>query len=199
MVAAPSGAGKTSLVNALVSRLEGIKISISHTTRAPRPGDREGVDYHFVSHAEFQKMIEDQDFIEHAEIYGQCYGTARSWLLDQLERGTDVILEIDWQGARQIRALFKPAKSIFILPPSQQALRERLVKRSQDAPAVVENRLEKAQGEMAHCVEFDYLVINDDFERALEDLVHIVSAERLQCVVQQAAAEQLLAELLEKQ
>lgn len=198
-MAAPSGTGKTSLVRALVQKLEGIRISISYTTRPPRPGDEEGVDYRFVTPALFQEMVKEDSFLEHAEIYGHHYGTAKPWLMERLDRGIDVILEIDWQGARQIRDLFKPAKLIFILPPSLGALRERLEKRSQDSPESVEERLEKAQSEMEHYVEFDYLVINDDFDQALQDLVHIVSAERLQCVVQRKVADSLLAELLQKQ
>jgi len=198
VVAAPSGGGKTSLVNALVARFDHLKISISYTTRPSRPGDVDGEDYRFVDEAEFQKMVGEKAFLEHAEIYGHHYGTSHRWVLKQLEKGVDVILEIDWQGARQIRQLFPSTVSIFILPPSREVLRERLQHRKQDDSEAIEERLVSAVGEMAHYHEFDYLIVNDDFDTALADLSHIVQAQRLQCGRQRQKLSVLLADLLEK-
>ncbi len=181
IVAAPSGAGKTSLVNAVVDRFDDLKISISYTTRLPRPGDVDGEDYRFVDEAEFQKMIEEKAFLEHAEIYGYRYGTSHRWVLKQLEKGADVLLEIDWQGARQIRQLFSSTVSIFIFPPSLEVLRERHQHRKQDSSEVIEERLKTAVDEMSHYHEFDYLVMNDDFDIALNELTHIVWAQHLRC------------------
>ncbi len=198
VVSAPSGAGKTSLVRALVKLLPEIKISISHTTRPLRPGEQEGVDYFFIDEQRFQQMITAEAFLEYATVYDYHYGTSKAWVLEQLKLGNDVLLEIDWQGARQIKKLFPPALLIFIVPPSPEILRQRLQKRQQDKHEVIQRRLAFARGEMAHCVEFDYLVVNDDFNQAVEDLVHVVSAERLQRDVQELKLADLLAELLEK-
>ncbi len=199
VISAPSGAGKTSLVRALASRLKEIAISISHTTRPKRPDDEEGVDYFFVKEAHFQGMIKEGAFLEYATVYGHHYGTTKKWVLEQLKSGNDVLLEIDWQGAQQIRQLFPPALLIFILPPSAEALRERLVKRQQDTPEVVARRLAFVREEMGHYRDFEYLVVNDEFDKALEDLVTIVQAERLQLDVQSEKLAGLLAELTEKQ
>lgn len=199
VISAPSGAGKTSLVRALARELDEIKISISHTTRPMRPKDQEGIDYFFVDENRFQTMVAQGAFLEHATIYGHHYGTEKEWVLRQLKAGEDVVLEIDWQGARQIRQLFPPALLIFILPPSAETLRERLVKRRQDEPDIITQRLAVAREEMLHCTEFDYLVVNDDFDQAVQSLVHIVSAERLQSDVQEEKLAPLLAELLETQ
>jgi len=199
IVAAPSGAGKTSLVNALVDRFDDLKISISYTTRSPRAGDVDGEDYHFVDEAEFQSMVEQKAFLEHAEIYSYHYGTSHPWVLKQLNKGVDVILEIDWQGARQIRQLFPSTVSIFIFPPSLEALHERLLGRKQDAPEIIKERLKVAKGEMTHYHEFDYLVVNDDFNTALEDLTQIVRTQRLRCAYQRHQLSDFLADLLEKQ
>lgn len=199
MVAAPSGAGKTTLVRELVQKIDNIKISISYTTRASRPGEKDGVDYFFVSVSEFQKMIVEMDFLEYAEVYNFHYGTGKKWVMSQLQAGIDVVLEIDWQGANQIRHLFPPALSIFILPPSARILKERLEKRGQDEPSVIERRMQEAQTDIQHYREFDYLIVNDDFDRAVDDLVSIVRAERLQREVQEVRIAKLLAELLEKQ
>lgn len=199
VISAPSGAGKTSLVRALVNELDEIKISISHTTRLLRPGDREGVDYFFVDEDRFQTMIKDGAFLEYATIYGYHYGTAREWVLERLKAGEDVLLEIDWQGARQIRKLFPPALTIFILPPSSQALRERLIKRRQDKSVIIDQRLAMAREEMTYYKDFDYLVVNDDFNQAVQSLVHIINAKRLQRDVQEEKLAGLLAELLKKQ
>ena len=199
VVAAPSGGGKTSLVNELIQRFHHLKISISYTTRPARPGEINDENYHFVTKETFEVMIANKDFLEHAKVYGHHYGTSHHWVLKQLKKGVDVILEIDWQGARQIRQLFPSTISIFILPPSQDVLLGRLNKRKQDSDAVIAERMTEAVNEMAHCHEFDYLVVNDDFNVALDDLTHIVWAERLRCDRQRLAKADLLAELLEKQ
>lgn len=199
IVAAPSGAGKTTLVRALVKKIENIKISISYTTRAPRPGEQEGVDYFFVTGSQFQQMIIEQAFLEYAEVYNFHYGTAKEWVMRHLQLGFDIVLEIDWQGANQIRRLFPPALSIFILPPSGHALQERMEHRQQDTSEVIAKRMQKAKSDIEHYCEFDYLVVNDDFDRAVNDLVSIVRAERLQRDVQEQKIANLLAELLKKQ
>jgi len=199
IIAAPSGAGKTSLVHQLVTRFDHLKISISYTTRPMRPGEVDGEDYRFVDETEFQKMVEEKAFLEHAEVHNYRYGTSHEWVLRQLEKGVDVILEIDWQGARQIRQLFPSTVLIFILPPSRKALRERLFNRKQDDAGVIEQRLEVGVSEMAHYHEFDYLVVNDDFDTALDDLTHIVRAHRLECHRQRHVVSALLADLLGKQ
>lgn len=196
VISAPSGTGKTSLVRALVNKLDKIKISVSHTTRPLRSGDHEGVDYFFVDEDRFQLMIKEDAFLEYATIYGHHYGTAREWVFDRLEAGDDVLLEIDWQGARQIQKLSPPAPTIFILPPSIQALRERLIKRRKDKYSVIEQRLAMAREEMRHYPEFDYLVVNDDFSQAVQSLSHIINAERLQRDVQEGKLAGLLVELL---
>lgn len=196
IVAAPSGAGKTSLVNALVESMSAMKISVSYTTRPPRPNDVSGEDYHFVSESEFRELVEQNTFLEHAEVFGHHYGTSREWVTRQLERGIDVILEIDWQGSRQICELFPPAVSIFVLPPSLTELENRLRKRAQDNDEVVAQRMAAAQSEMQHYSEFKYLIINDDFDTALESLRAIVHAERLRMPLQQQKHGELLAELL---
>lgn len=199
VIAAPSGAGKTSLVNALLTRLNNLKISVSYTTRPPRPQDQEGVDYHFIDDAQFQQMINNRDFLEYANVYGYHYGTSKDWVTSQLEAGVDVILEIDWQGARQIRSLYPPAKLVFILPPALEALHERLKKRRQDSPETIARRLKEARQDMSHCHEFDYIVVNDDFDQALKDLEHILAAERLQYDVQRVVHAELLVQLLKKE
>ncbi|WP_423063503.1 guanylate kinase [Candidiatus Paracoxiella cheracis] len=199
IVAAPSGTGKTTLVNALMEKVDDLKISISYTTRSPRPGDQEGIDYFFIDESKFKQMEKEDAFLEHAEVYGYHYGTGKEWVTQQLNAGIDVLLEIDWQGAQQIRRLFPPALSILILPPSIKALHERLLKRQQDDPAVVEERLAMAKAELEHYKEFNYLVVNDDFNQALGELMCIVCAERLQLDVQQQVLADLLEELLQKQ
>ena len=198
VVAAPSGCGKTSLVHALVSSEENIQISVSHTTRPPRPGEKTGVEYHFIDDAQFQRMIDDKAFLEYAEVFGHFYGTSRQWIADTLEKGTDVILEIDWQGARQVGQLFHHVKSIFIVPPSLETLRSRLEARQQDSQEVINGRMDKAIEEMSHFKEFTYLVVNDVFEQTLEQLRSIVTAERLKCRYQEDNLAPLLAKLLKK-
>ena len=196
IVSAPSGAGKTSLVKALIDLEPQIRVSVSHTTRAMRPGEVDGVNYHFVEREEFVKMIEHGDFLERAEVFGNLYGTSQSYLQQTLDEGHDLILEIDWQGAEQVRQLMPQARSIFILPPSQQALRERLDNRGQDSDEIIDGRMREAVSEMSHYVDYDYLIINDDFALALEDLKAIFRANRLQQKRQQQRYGKLLAELL---
>src|SRR5471032_930485 len=170
IISAPSGAGKTSLVKALIDADSSIRVSVSHTTRAMRPGEVNGVNYHFVEREEFVKMSEHGDFLERAEVFGNLYGTSQSHLQQTLDQGHDLILEIDWQGAEQVRKLMPQARSIFILPPSQHALRQRLTNRGQDSDEIIEGRMREAVSEMSHYVDYDYLIINDDFAHALDDL-----------------------------
>lgn len=198
VISAPSGAGKTSLVRALANACDEISISISYTTRLPRPRDQDGVDYFFVSEMQFDEMIQRGEFLEYATIYDHRYGTSKKRVFEQLKAGNDILLEIDWQGAMQIRRMFQKAKLIFVLPPSLEALRERLQKRQQDDPLEIDRRLSFAQEEMSHYHEFEYLIVNDNFERAVSDLVNIVSAERLQIEVQEQKQLALLADLLQK-
>ncbi len=193
---APSGAGKTSLVKALLTEMDGIEVSVSHTTRAMRPGEQDGVDYHFISKDEFENMVEADAFLEHAQVFDNFYGTARSSIDARLAAGADVILEIDWQGARQVRAWKTDAVSVFILPPSREALEERLRGRGQDSEEIIARRMRDAVSEMSHYDEFDYLVINDRFEVALQELAAIVTAERLRVVAQKARHAAILTALL---
>lgn len=179
VVCAPSGAGKTSLVRALLQREPGTRLSVSHTTRARRPGEEDGKDYHFVSRAQFDEMVGRGEFLESAEVHGNLYGTSELWVRQQRAGGADIILEIDWQGARQVRRLMPDAIGVFILPPSAETLRQRLYDRRQDAPEVIEARLRAARGEIAHVDEFDYVIINSEFSEAVEDLVAIVRSARL--------------------
>ncbi len=194
IVTAPSGAGKTSLVRELLQRMEGMKVSVSFTTRPMREGEEHGVHYHFVPRETFETMLDDGVFLEHAEVFGNYYGTSRTWLEEQLRTGSDVILEIDWQGAAQVRRLFKQAVSIFILPPSREVLLGRLRGRGSDSEEVIARRTSEAVAEMSHYAEFDYLVVNDDFEQALGELQAIVQSERLR---QPRQAEKLVAMLKE--
>ena len=195
VISAPSGAGKTSLVKALLESMQDIGVSVSHTTRPMRPGEVDGVDYHFTAVEHFKAMIEAGEFLEYAQVFDNFYGTSRGAVLAGLERGEDVILEIDWQGARQVRELFPDCRSIFILPPSKAALRERLTGRGQDSEAVIERRLRDAEADMTHYDEFDYVVVNDAFERALDDLRTIVAAQRLSLPRQARRLARLIAEM----
>jgi len=197
VVAAPSGAGKTSLVNALVTADPQLLISVSFTTRPPRPGETDGVHYHFTTPDAFTRLRDDGAFLEHAEVFGNLYGTHRTTTEQVLAAGQDVILEIDWQGARQVKAAFPACDSIFILPPSLEALRERLGNRAQDSEDVIQRRMEKAQAEISHCGEFDFAIINDDFEVALEELRQLIDHCRNGAPFEQAPVDELLAELLE--
>ncbi len=196
IVSAPSGAGKTSLVRALVESLPEVVVSVSHTTRAMRPGERDGVDYHFVSHQAFEAMVAADGFLEHARVFDNYYGTARTQVLAQLERGLDVILEIDWQGARQVRERMPGCLSIFILPPSREVLEQRLRGRGQDPEGVIRRRMREAEEQMSHYDEFDYLVINDDFQVALGEMRCIIVAQRLRQPVQRERHRALLTSLL---
>lgn len=196
VVSAPSGAGKTSLVKAMLERDSGILVSVSHTTREMRPGEVDGVDYNFVAMDEFNKMIEAAAFLEFAEVFTNKYGTSQLWVQEQLDNGKDVILEIDWQGAQQIRRLMPDCLSIFIVPPSKEALRERLNNRGQDSEEVIEHRMSEAVSEMSHYGEYDYLVVNDEFDTALNDLHSIFVAQRLKLDNQQDSQSELLTSLL---
>ena len=196
IVSAPSGAGKTSLVAALVERIADLCISISHTTRPQRPGEEDGINYHFTDRETFLKMVAENRFLEHAEVFGNLYGTSADWVESARREGRDVILEIDWQGATQVRHLVPDACSIFILPPSLKVLAERLRARGQDDEEVISRRLAGAREEMSHYPEFDFLLVNDDFERALHDLAAIISSCRLRQSAQQGRLAPVLSDLL---
>lgn len=196
IVAAPSGAGKTTLTRRLLGEDPRIALSISHTTRPPRPGEEDGRDYHFIDMPTFERMRESGDFLECAEVHGNCYGTSRRGISSQREAGRDVLLEIDWQGARQVRAVFPDAIGIFILPPSIEELRRRLTTRGQDSEAVIARRVAAAEAELRHVGEFAYAIINSDLELAYADLKAVVRAVRLTLPVQQARHPDLFAALL---
>ena len=196
VISAASGAGKTTLVSAMLQQVSDIEVSVSHTTRVPREGEVDGVNYHFVNKAKFQEMVEAGAFFESAEVFGNMYGTSRQHIQEQLLKGKDVILEIDWQGARQIRQLITDCKSIYIAPPSITTLRERLSKRGQDDEVVINKRMCEAVSEMSHYVEYEYLVINDDFDEARDNLAAIIKGNRMLFERQQQKHAQLLAELL---
>jgi guanylate kinase len=174
ILSAPSGAGKTSLANALVESDPDIEFSVSHTTRAPRPGERDGVHYHYVSMAEFERLIGEGVFLEHAQVFGNRYGTSRRAVEAMLKAGKSVLLDIDWQGARAVKRAMPEAVGVFILPPSREALRERLTRRGQDSAEVIERRMREATAEMSHFHEFDHVIINDVFDAALADLRAVV-------------------------
>jgi guanylate kinase len=180
VISAPSGAGKTSLIKALLERDPHLRLSVSYTTRAPRPGEVEGVHYHFVDAPTFLRLVAEGAFLEHAQVFGNWYGTAEATLRSGLQEGQDLILEIDWQGARQVRGRFPEAVGVFILPPSVVALQARLQGRGQDGKAVIAARMAQAQEEIAHYRDYEYLVVNDGFDVALDDLAAIVRAQRLQ-------------------
>jgi guanylate kinase len=196
VVAAPSGGGKSSMVNALLEREPDIRLSVSYTTRSPRSSESEGLHYHFVDVPTFLALKERGEFLEHAFVHGNWYATSATWLKAQVAAGQDVLLEIDWQGAAQVRQLIPDSVHIFILPPSIDALRERLEKRAQDPPPVIAERLKAAREEMRHCGEFDYVIMNQDFARAVDDLSVIVRAARLTAARQQVRHARALAQLL---
>jgi guanylate kinase len=197
VVAAPSGGGKTSLIKALLEKDDRVTLSISYTTRIPRPGEKDGADYHFVDDPEFVRLIGQNAFLEHAEVYGHRYGTAREQVQNKLQTGFDVLLDIDWQGARQLRESFPSCCSIFILPPSLESLRNRLSRRGQDSEQVIDLRMKEARAELSHWDEFEHHIINDDFDEALADLQSIVCTGSPLRLDYADRFDDLLAELLE--
>jgi len=196
IVSAPSGAGKTSLVSALLEADSQVEVSISHTTRAARSGEQNGVNYHFVSVDEFEAVVANDDFLEYAKVFDNYYGTSRVWLEQRLVAGQDVILEIDWQGAQQVRSLMPEALSIFILPPSKAALRSRLEGRGQDSEEIIARRMSEAESESSHFDEYNYLIVNDQFEQARQELGAIFTANRLEANRQAVKYKAVLADLL---
>jgi len=184
IVTAPSGAGKTTLVRMLLENDSGIRLSISYTTRAPRTGEQDGREYNFVTMDAFRAMVARSEFLEWAEVHGNCYGTSRPWIEAEMAAGRDVLLEIDWQGAQQVRRLFPEAIGVFVLPPSMAELERRLTGRGTDSAEVIARRLAAAREEMRHVSEFDYVIINDDLQQALGDLLSVVRASRLRLQAQ---------------
>jgi guanylate kinase len=196
IVAAPSGAGKSSIVNAVLARDPNICLSISFTSRQPRPGERHAEHYHFVSASEFEAMVEAGDFFEHALVHGDWKGTARQSVEPQLASGKDVLLEIDWQGARQVRNKVPDSVSVFILPPSREALEQRMRVRAQDSEEVIRQRLDAAREEMSHYTEFDYVIVNEHFNTAVDEMCAIFTASRLRREAQVARHQRLITQLL---
>lgn len=196
VVAAPSGGGKTSLISALIENDSQVRLSVSYTTRPPRPGERDGVHYHFVDETTFQALVDGNAFLEHARVFDQYYGTGREAVEQQLSSGYDVILDIDWQGARQIKRTFPACRSIFITPPSLDVLRRRLTKRGQDSDSVIQRRMRDAQAEISHWNEFEFLIINDIFEEAQADLQSIVRFGKPRRILNSGQQREILAELL---
>ena len=196
ILSAPSGAGKSSLINALLKKHADMKVSVSHTTRAPRPGEENGVHYHFASTDEFKALIAKDDFFEWAQVFDNYYGTSKQAIESQLDAGIDVFLDIDWQGAQQVREIMPSVKTIFILPPSKEELEQRLNNRGQDSAEVIASRMAKAQSETSHYNEYDYVIVNDDFEDALADIEMIVMAQRLTLKAQEERHQVLLNSLL---
>lgn len=196
ILSAPSGAGKSSLIGALLKKHSDMKVSVSHTTRSPRPGEENGVHYHFVSVDEFKALIEKNDFFEWAQVFDNYYGTSKQAIESQLAAGIDVFLDIDWQGAQQIRKLVDDVETIFILPPSKEELESRLNNRGQDSAEVIAERMAKAQSETSHYNEYDYVVVNDDFDTALTEIETIVMAKRLSLKSQTVRHQALLENLL---
>lgn len=196
VITAPSGAGKTSLVKALLEGAPNLRLSISHTTRAKRPNETDAREYHFVSVPEFERLSADGQFLEHARVFDNFYGTSRAFVEGELARGHDVLLEIDWDGAQQVRRALPECVSVFILPPSRAALAERLAKRATDSPEVIARRLRDAASDMRHYAEFDYVVVNDDFARAVADLRRIVAGHGADLASSRAQLAPLLKSLL---
>jgi guanylate kinase len=195
IISAPSGTGKTSLVKAVCQKLPNIKKSVSHTTREMRVGEQDGVHYNFVSREQFNHILENEVFLEHAEVFGNHYGTSQQWVLDTLKGGDDVILEIDWQGAQQIKQKMPDAIAVFILPPSDEVLRQRLVSRKQDDTDKIALRLGEARTDVSHYNEYDYLIVNDDFDLALQQLIGVISAARLRVNKQKFILKDLIDDL----
>lgn len=198
IISAPSGGGKTTLVRRLIESMDNLEVSISYTTRSKRKNEVDGVDYHFVDTTQFEKMEHAGEFIEHANVFGHLYGTSRKFVNERLANGIDIILEIDWQGAAQARKMFSDQVSIFILPPSRVILEQRLRKRESDTEAVIERRLSKATQEMQHAKEYEYLVINDQFDQAFTELSAIILSQRLRYKRQAEKQAELLIDLLKK-
>ncbi|WP_425427705.1 guanylate kinase [Bowmanella denitrificans] len=200
ILAAPSGAGKSSLIKALLERHQdgSMQVSVSHTTRQPRPGEQNGVHYHFVSKAEFEQLIAQNAFFEWAEVFGNYYGTSKQAIADTLQQGIDVFLDIDWQGARQVKKLMPQTATVFIAPPSRDELLRRLQGRGQDSADVIADRMDKARAEISHYHEFDYIVVNDDFATALAEVEALVISHRLQQTKQASRHSRLFAELLKQ-
>lgn len=198
IVSAPSGAGKSSMINALINRNKDfpVQVSVSHTTRAPRPGEQDGVHYHFVSIDEFEDLIQQHAFYEHAQVFGNYYGTSKQAIEQLLEQGIDVFLDIDWQGARQVREQNKDAKSIFILPPSTIELKKRLQMRGQDSDSVIESRMAQARSEISHYNEYDYIIVNNEFDVAVNELHAILLSQRLSQASQVVKYQSTLTDLL---
>lgn len=196
VVAAPSGGGKTSLVNALIKNDNQVRLSVSHTTRPPRPGELDGIHYHFVDDATFQSLVASDAFLEHARVFDHCYGTGREAVERQLAAGLDVVLDIDWQGARQVRNTFPSCCTVFIVPPSLEVLRQRLAARGQDSESVIRRRMRDARAEISHWEEFDFLIVNDIFDEALADLQSIVRHGQLNRPENKQKQSEILAELL---
>lgn len=198
IISAPSGAGKSSLINALLADLPSneVQLSISHTTRAPRPAEQDGVHYYFTSHAEFERLIQQGHFLEWAQVFGNYYGTSLPMIERSLAQGIDVFLDIDWQGAQQIREKLPNVKTVFILPPSKAELEKRLIGREQDSAETIAKRMSEAVSEMSHYAEFDYVIVNDDFQTALGELKSILVAERLKQAAQAVRHQTLIAQLL---
>ena len=196
VISAPSGAGKTSLVKALLESTPNLEVSVSHTTRDIRPGETDGINYHFVDESEFESIRDANGFFEWAQVFGNFYGTSSQAVQEKLADGIDVILEIDWQGARQVKALVNAAISIFVLPPSTAALHRRLTDRGQDNDEIIEGRMQAARNEIAHYSESDFIVLNDEFETALHDLQSIVRAQRLSQEIQSRELTGIIADLL---
>jgi len=196
IVSAPSGAGKTSLVAALLQADTNVEVSISHTTRKQRPGEQDGVNYHFVTIPNFEHLLKQDGFLESAKVFDNYYGTAKAWLQQRLDMGKDVILEIDWQGAQQVRKIVPEALSIFSLPPSKEVLEQRLVGRGQDEEDIIAQRMKKAESESSHYPEYQYLIINDQFDEALAELSSIFKANRLLTASQKLRHQTLISKLL---
>ena len=198
IISAPSGAGKTSLIKKLIPHVDKLVVSVSHTTRAQRPNEMEGIDYFFTPVDTFKEMLNQQAFLEYAQVFDNYYGTAQSSVEHNLHSGNDVILEIDWQGAEQIRRILPDTVSIFILPPSTQVLRQRLQERGQDSTTIIDRRMQDAVNEMGHYAEYDYLIVNDDFNKALTELKSIILSRRIGIERQQSQLSVLLIDLLNK-
>lgn len=196
IISAPSGGGKTSLVNALLESVANLEVSVSYTTRPPRPGEREDLDYYFIDEIGFKQLIQTKSFLEYAIVFGHYYGTSLDWVTKKIAAGVDIILEIDWQGARQIREKMSESIGIFIVPPSWEVLEKRLQLRAQDKKSVIKKRMADAKAELAHYDEYDYLIVNDNFSNALADLNAILRVRRLRCNIQKKELAPLLATLL---